>query len=275
MDFAMRYRKGSIELSETRDYPLVRQVLHSGFVTHNQLYEFLKLEYCVSSRNAFNNRVLRLVKHGLLIQCERPLASREAVYYASSSAAMQFQSSGDPFVHTSVNDRSIDRHRLLNHSLELNDIHLALKRTGSLVYWMPETEVRARNDFTSLGYWKYYDAVIVVRLAGQDFRFALEYERTLKAGRHYVAIRQRIEQEPSIAHFLYLVPNHEFASLIAEKFSQCRRAVYIGLFREFLEQTLTARVRRSGSPITLTLSSVLVTGKDAQRPGTLFPGIAV
>ncbi len=271
----MRYRKGSIALSKTRDYPLILQVLHSGFVTHNQLFEFLKLEYCVSSRNAFNNRVLRLVKHNLLMRCERSLASREAVYYATSSAAMHFQSSCDMFVHSGMNDRSNDRHRLLNHSLELNEIHLALKRTGSLVCWIPETEIRARNDLTAFGYWKYYDAVAVVRLAGQDFRFALEYERTLKAARHYIAIRQRIEQETAVTNFLYLVPNYEFVSFLAEKFCQCKRPVYIGLFREFLEQTLTARVRRSGSPVTLTLSSVLATGKETQRPGPLFPAIAV
>jgi hypothetical protein len=186
---------------------------------------------------------------------------------------MQFQSSCEVLVN--VNDRSNDRHRLLNHSLELNEIHLALKRTGSLVYWMPETEVRARNDLTSFGYWKYYDAIVVVRLAGQDFRFALEYERSLKAARHYIAIRQRIEQETAIGNFLYLVPNHEFVSFIAEKFSQCKRPVYIGLFREFLEQTLTAPVRRSVSPVTLTLSSVLALEKGTQRPGTLFPVIAV
>ena len=62
----MRYWKGSIALSVTRDYPLLRQVLHSGFITHSQLFEFSRLDYCVSARNAFNNRVLRLVKHGLL-----------------------------------------------------------------------------------------------------------------------------------------------------------------------------------------------------------------
>ena len=67
----MRYWKGSIALSSTRDYPLLRHVLQSGFVTHNQLFELLKLDYCVSSRKAFNNRVLRLVKHGLLNRRER------------------------------------------------------------------------------------------------------------------------------------------------------------------------------------------------------------
>ncbi len=65
----MRYRKGSIALSVTRDYPLLSQVLHSGFITHSQLFEFLRLDYCVSSRNVFNNRVLRLVNHRLLRIC--------------------------------------------------------------------------------------------------------------------------------------------------------------------------------------------------------------
>ncbi len=72
----MRYWKESIALSSTRDYPLLRQVLHSGFITHGQLFEFLRLDYCVSSRNAFNNRALRLVKHGLLIRRAVPFINR-------------------------------------------------------------------------------------------------------------------------------------------------------------------------------------------------------
>jgi hypothetical protein len=157
----------------------------------------------------------------------------------------------------------------------LNEIHLALKRTGSLLYWMPETEIRSRSDLTPYGYWKYYDAVVVVRLAGQDCKFALEYERTPKAARQYVSIRERIEQETAMRHFLYLVPNHDFMWFIAEKMSQCRRAVYIGLFQDFLEQTLALPVRRSGSPATLTLASVLAPGKEAQYSGELFSGVAV
>jgi hypothetical protein len=271
----MRYRKGSLALSTTRDYPLLRQVLQSGFVTHSQLFEFLKLDYCVSSRNAFNNRVLRLVRHGLLIRRDRPLANREAVYSVSRSGVLELGESGDHGVHSSANNGPNSSDKLLHHSLDLNDIHLALKRTGSLVYWMPEIEVRSRNDLTPYGYWKYYDAVVVVRLAGRDSKFALEYERTPKAARHYAAVCQRIEQETSIRHFLYLVPSYDFMWFIAERFSQCRRAVYIGLVRDFLEQTLALSVRRSGSPATLALASVLAEGKERQRSGTLFPAIAV
>jgi hypothetical protein len=53
----MRYWKGSIVLNPTRAQPLLREVARSGFITHNQLFESLKLDYCASSRNAFNNRV--------------------------------------------------------------------------------------------------------------------------------------------------------------------------------------------------------------------------
>src|SRR5271166_2905488 len=66
----VRYRKGMIALSETRDYPLLRRVLHSSFVTPAQLYEFMKLDYCVSSRNAFDNRLRRLLHHDLLVRHE-------------------------------------------------------------------------------------------------------------------------------------------------------------------------------------------------------------
>src|ERR1700757_4385219 len=99
----MRYWKGSIALSSTRDYPLLQHVLQSGFVTHNQLFELLKLDYCVSSRNAFNNRVLRLVKHGLLIRRERLVANRDIVYSLSRLAASALGVNGNPFSHSTSN----------------------------------------------------------------------------------------------------------------------------------------------------------------------------
>jgi hypothetical protein len=267
----MRYWKGSIALSPTRDQPLLREVARSAFITHNQLFESLKLDYCVSSRKAFNNRALRLVNHGLLVRRDGLIGSREVVYSVSPSGA----SAVGPSPVDSSGKAGSPGIQTLRHCLDLNEIHLALKRTGSLVYWMPETEIRSRCDLTPYGYWKYYDAVAVVRLAGQDCKFALEYERTPKAAQQYGMIRERIEQETAIQHFLYLVPNHDFMWFIAEKLSKCRRAVCIGLFHDFLDQNLALPVRRSGSPATLTLASVLAQGKEAQHSGELFSDIAV
>jgi hypothetical protein len=271
----VRYWKGSIALSPTSDYPLLRHVGQSGFVTHSQLFELLKLDYSASSRNAFNNRVLRLVKHGLLNRRAPVVASHEVVYSLSPSACLPLGVNGEFFSHFAPTGTSHITDRQLHHFLDLNEIHLALKRSGSLVYWMPETEVRSRNVLTHSGYWKYYDAVVVVRVAGEDRKFALEYERTPKAARHYVAIRERLDQETSIRHFLYLVPSHDLMWFIGDKLSQCKRSVYIGMLQDFLQQTLALEVRRSGSPATVTLASVLSGGRDAQKPGVLFPAVAV
>src|SRR5437016_3813314 len=96
----MRYWKGSIALSSTRDYPLLRQVLQSGFITHKQLFEFLRLDYCVSSRKAFNNRVLRLVKHSLMVRHAVPFINREAVYSISETGASELVSKGEYYART-------------------------------------------------------------------------------------------------------------------------------------------------------------------------------
>ena len=270
----MRYWKGSIALSSARDYPLMRHVLHSGFIAHSQLFEFLRLDYCVSSRNAFNNRILRLVKHDLLIRHAVPFINREAVYSISETGASELVSKGEYYAHIG-HLRSGNGRSQLKHSLDLNEIHLALKRTGTLVYWTPETEIRSRNDLTADGYWKYYDAVVVVHLAGQDCKFALEYERTPKAARHYAAVQKKIEMETSLTQFLYLVPNHDLLWFVADKLATCKRAVYFGLLRDFLQQTFALPVKRNGSPASVTLASVLTRGKDSQRSGALFPDIAV
>jgi hypothetical protein len=271
----MRYRKGSISLSTTRDYPLLRQVLDSGFVTQGQLFEFLRLDHYVFSRNSFNNRVLRLVKHGLLTRRDLPIANHEWAYSVTPAGASRLAGTGEYCIASSGRFGASTVHASINHSLELNEIHLALKRSGSLVHWMSEPAIRSRNDFAGGGFWKYYDAVVVVHLAGRDCKFALEYERTPKAARHYGFIRERLEQETAIAHFLYLVPNYDLLEFIAERLSQCRRAVYIGLFRDFLQQTLGLPVRRTGSHASLTLAAVLSEGRDVRRTGSLFPGIAV
>jgi hypothetical protein len=233
------------------------------------------LDYSASSRNAFNNRVRRLVKHGLLIQRDMPFVNREVVYSVSHSGASELVGRGEHYVQPGGKARSNSAQSSLHHSLELNEIHLALKHSGTLVYWMPETEIRSRNDLTATGYWKYYDAVVTVRLAGQDYKFAVEYERTPKAVRQYLAIRERLERDNSIPCFLYLVPNHDLLWFVADRFLECKRTVCFGLFGDFLEQTLTLSVRKNGSPASVSLDSILTHRKVAQRTGNLFPDIAV
>jgi len=260
----MRYRKGTITLSDAWDYPLLRRVLHCVFVTSAQLYEFMKLDHCASSRNAFDNRLRRLLEHELLVRREIPTMNRGVVYSISRAGASEMIGKGEYYSGSAETGDPASGH--VQHALELNDIHLALKRTGVLVRWTPESDIRSRNEFTGIGYVKDYDAVVVVRIDGHEHRFALEYERTPKAKGRYAEIWKRIEAETEFRHFLYLVPNHDLLLLLTMQFQNCRRSVYFGLRKDFLADTLSLAVQSNRSPLSTSLRAVLTA--DSYRPGS-------
>lgn len=253
----MRYRQGTIALSDIRDYPLLRRVLHSGFVTADQLYEFMQLEFCVSSRNAFGNRVRRLLAHELLMRREIPSLNRGIVYSISRAGASEMISRGEYY--SGSRERAEPAGGHVRHALELNDVHLALKRAGMLVHWAPESDIRSRNEFTGIGYVKDYDAGVTVRIGGHEHRFALEYERTAKSKRRYEAVCRRIEWETEFQHFLYLVPNHDLLAFLRREFQQCQRSVHFGLHRDFCAEVLNLSVQTNRAPISATFRDVLVT----------------
>jgi len=252
----VRYRKGTIALSDSQDYPLLRRVLHCGFVTSTQLYEFMKLDYAASSRNAFDNRLRRLLAHELLVRHDIPSINLGVVYSMSRAGISEMIGKGEYYSGSLDVGGPPGGH--VQHSLELNDIHLALKRAGMLVRWTPESDIRSRNEFTDSGYVKDYDATIAVRLDNREHRFALEYERTAKAKRHYQRIWKRVEAETELCHFLYLVPNHDLLSLLLRVFCDCPRQVHFGLRRDFLAETLSLSVRSNRSPLSTTFRAALM-----------------
>src|SRR5271157_703526 len=243
----MRYRKGMIALSEIRDYPLLRRVLHSSFVTPAQLYQFMKLDYCASSRNAFDNRLRRLLAHDLLVRSEIPTMNRGVVYSISRAGASELIGRGEYYSGSTDTGKEFNGH--VQHALELNDIHLALKQGRALVRWTPESDIRSRNEFTEIGYVKDYDAVVAVRIDEHECRFALEYERTQKANVRYLAIQKRIQAETDLRHFLYLVSNYDLLLFLVKKFDGCRRPVYFGLQQDFLTEGLCLSVQSNHSPM--------------------------
>jgi hypothetical protein len=254
----VRYRKGTIALSDTQDYPLLRRVLHCGFVTSGQLYEFLKQDFCTSSRNAFDNRMRRLLAHELLVRREIPTMNRGVVYSISQAGASEMIGRGEYYSGSTDKGEPSSGH--VQHALELNDIHLALKRTGMLIRWTPETDIRSQNEFTKIGYGKDYDAAISVRVDGQECQFVLEYERTPKAIARYEAIRKRIEAETNSRHFLYLVPNYDLLLFLLGRFKDCRQPVYFGLRSDFLADTLSLPVRNNRSPVSTVFRTALTAG---------------
>ena len=151
----------------------------------------------------------------------------------------------------------------------LHESDLALKRTGTLIRWTPESDIRSQNEFTNIGYWKDYDAVISVRVGEMECRFALEYERTPKSKRQYTLIQSRIESERGITHFLYLAPNRDLLLFLVRRFETCRRPVYFGLREDFLTHTLNLTVRSNRSPVSTTLRAALAVKPTSQYGKTL------
>jgi len=87
----MRYWKGSIHLSPSQDYPLLRQILRSDHITHSQLFEFMRLGSHESCRQSFAWRVRRLVSHGLVKRRRTTWFGGEPVYSLRAEAAQELR----------------------------------------------------------------------------------------------------------------------------------------------------------------------------------------
>lgn len=238
----MRYFKGTIQLNPQRDYPLLKQVLHCGFVRHDQLWEFMAAEGSETRRDAFGRRVKRLVDHGFLVRHSPSGMAASLVYSLAPDGGFSLASAGQSCPGaTTFFDRQRDLKRML-HAIELNNIHLTLLRSGLLTWWMSEIEVRSRNELTSCGYAKDYDAVVTLKLGSVERSVALEYERQAKADNRYVDIAARVQQERRLDRFLYLVADLELLLFMRRFFARADRRVYFALACEFQRDLLETRV---------------------------------
>jgi hypothetical protein len=220
----MRYVKGCISLSPEHDYLLLRQVLHSGFATHRQLFEFMRFrceadERATSTERArrwsFNWRIRRLVAHGLVHRHVVGSAAKEFVYSITGDGALQLAANGEGYVATGGRADQDGRELQLAHATELNNIQLSLLRAGRLVRWAYEVEIRSRNTVREFAYAKDYDAIVTVRLEAGDATFALEYERSAKSETDYLKVVEKIDSERRVDRFLYLVSSADLLRFVS------------------------------------------------------------
>lgn len=242
----MRYPKGSLQLNESRDLPLLRQILHSEFVTHSQLFDFMCLNYCERTRKSFDWRLRRLVDRRLVHRQTVPGCTGEFVYSLGTGAALMLQGSGEYCLigHGRFNGKGAERSVL--HAIGLNEIHLSGLRAGLMVRWICSIEVRSQNELTGFGFAKDYDAVVTVRSGAGERRFALEYERSPKPVRYYRNIAAALGRETEVGHVLYLVPNYDLLQFVSSFFRSSPGRVFFGLVKDWHAQLLDMPVS-SGS----------------------------
>jgi len=251
----MGYQKGSITLSPTHDIPLLLQVLHSRFITHEQLREFMLLRCYELNRACFNWRVRRLTEAGLLNrECVRTMTP-SPVYSITSDGALRLVEHCPVLKKGKQKDALSSAH--VRHSIELNDLHLSLLRQGILEDWQSELTIRAKNELTSAGFVKDYDGIVTVRIADRRVAFAMEYERTPKKTKDYLQIRNLLEQENRIYRFLYIVPELDLGSFILDCFSGITVALFVGLSRDFVKSFKDMNVIDATSRVTRPIAAAL------------------
>ena len=236
----MRFSKGSIELSSIQDMQLLRQVVHSKFITHDQLFEFLTLGTYENKKPSFNWRVGRLVEHGFLERHYLPEISKKYVYRIGDRSATFSEFA--TLLPLSSRKRVVDSSTCA-HSIGLNEIHLSLARElGLLKNWVSETAIVSQNVLTTRGYAKDYDAVVTVKLGEITSTFALEYERTPKRKSAYMEIRERLQSETQIERFLYLAATRNLLSFLIHCFANFPCRLYLGLSEHFLSSPMDTPV---------------------------------
>jgi hypothetical protein len=244
----MRYPKGSIQLNQSRDVPLLRQILRSEFITHSQLFKFMRLNHSEQSRKSFDWRIRRLVDRQLVRRQTTPGCTGEFVYSVANTAAVLLQGMGEYCLVGRDRFNGKEAERSVLHAMGLNEIHLSLLRAGLLSRWIGSVEIRSQNELTPFGFAKDYDAVVTVGTDAGEQRFGLEYERSPKTIRYYRDVAASLDRETHVNHVLYLVCNYDLLQFISGFFrsSQCR--VFFGLVKDWHNQLLDMPV--SYSPAT-------------------------
>lgn len=243
----MRFPKGTIQINPSRDLPLLRQALHSEFVTHSQLFEFMRLSYHEQSRKSFDWRLRRLIHRGLVRRQTAPICPGGYVYSIGQSGAALLQGMGEYCLVGLDRFNGKESERSILHDIELNDIQLSALRAGILVRWAAAREIRSQNELTAFGFAKDYDALVTVRTEAGEHRFALEYERSPKPKRYYLEVAAALDREVHVSHLLYLASNYDLLQFVSGFFrrSQCR--VFCGLVKDWHAQLLDMPVSYSSA----------------------------
>ncbi len=212
----MRYRKGSIVISEAFDIPLLLLIRNSGYITHEQLIALSGYDKSQSAVCNFLWRIRRLLAGGFVALLHQRIDGHK-VYSITRKGLAELESFGHMVYSLNPETTSIGQPSKMTHCLELNEIRLTLLRYGLLDSWLSDIEVCSENLLTEDRYVKDYDALAMLRVGDRRLHCAIEYERTTKSLARYAEIRQALSQERTLDAILYIVREAERLFLVAEQ----------------------------------------------------------
>jgi hypothetical protein len=238
----MRHAKNSLVVSPERDVPLLCQVRNSKFVTHQQLFEFMKLCGHEHSRPSFDWRIRRLVKFGRIAVCPDIQDSGSAVYRITKSGLSLLEHLGQASIVLTSETVHLPHTSHAFHALGMNAIQLALRRANLVASWQSEIEVAAFNMISNTPFQKDYDAIVEIWVEDRIERFALEYERTLKNATRYGQVRAALQAERELHCILYLTSGMELVAPLVQELGDVEKRVGFATLRDFERDLLDTTV---------------------------------
>jgi hypothetical protein len=200
----MRYRKGSIALSEEFDLPLLLLVRNARCIRREQLHALLNYDQTELGRRRLAWRADRLVQAQYLDTLEQRIGG-DRVYTMARKGLLYLEMAGYALVSIHSSMEKIFDPSTVAHSIDLIDIRVRFARDGVLDDWISDVEISSENMETGSEYAKDYDAIATLRIGAKPRRFAIEYERTTKSRERYREMRERLSREQTVNEILYFI----------------------------------------------------------------------
>ena len=260
-------RPTNIRYSLERDLPMLLAIRNASFISHGQLFDQLVARGSEGSRRAFNWRLQRLVKAGVVSTLPAQLPYRGPVYSISRSGLACLEACGQGLMSLTSESRSLANTAQILHYLELGEIQAAFQRTKLLREWTGDIEVRSINQSIDLPLAKDYDAIVELESHGNRYRIALEYERSLKSSARYREVVAAIKDEAQIQLLVYFTSSIDLLYQLKAEFEDQQFPIVLATSRSFCLSPLATRLystRRLGGD-KLTLGEALEAISPRQR----------
>jgi hypothetical protein len=238
----MRYRAGTISLSDANDVPLLLSIRNARAVTFDQISALACIDGFAKNRRVVHWRLSRLERSGFIRRMTYGLLPAQPVFAITTLGLEFLESRGHVLLSLPSSTRDILRGAQIMHSIELAAIRIALASRGILRSWKWELEIVSENLVYGERATKDYDAIAEIALGTGVSRFGIEFERTLKGAARYEELRRVFSTERSVDTVLYLTPNSEILYVLAMELRDVRKRIGFALSKTFQTDLLDADV---------------------------------
>ena len=229
----MRYRTGSISLSDSTDVPLLLSIRNARALTFNQVSAIACMDGIAKNRRVLHWRLSRLERCGFVQKTEYGPLPSQPVISITRMGLECLESRGHILLSLPSTSRKILHETQILHSVELAAVRIALTAKGILRSWKWEIEIVSENLVSNAQTTKDYDAIAEVAVGNTTRRFGIEFERTLKGSSRYEELRRVFNAEGNVDTILYLAPNADILYVLAMELRDVRKRIGFALSKTF------------------------------------------